>query len=79
MYQFDREGKALRLDNPIYENLKKCLSDIAITQVQENPATEHGSSPITNILQESDSVNKDIESRTEELVRSATYHEKDDL
>ncbi len=79
LYQFDREGKALRLDNPTYENLKKCLSDIATTQVQENPATEHGSSPTTNILQESDSVNKDIESRTEELVRSATYHEKDDL
>lgn len=62
LYQFDREGKALRLDNPTYENLKKCLSDIAITQVQENPATEHGSSPTTNILQELDSVNKDIES-----------------
>lgn len=78
LYQFDREGKALRLDNPTYENLKKCLSDIATTQVQENPATEHGSSPTTNILQESDSVNKDIESRTEEFVRSVTYYKKDD-
>lgn len=86
LYHFDKDGAALRLDNPTHENLQTFLKDNNFkkdkgiendSQVLENPVTEHGSSPTNNIKQESESVNKDIETRAAELVRNATYHEKD--
>lgn len=88
LYHFDKDGAALRLDNPTHKNLQTFLKDNNFkkdkgiendSQVLENPVTKHGSSPINNIKQESESVNKDIETRAAELVRNATYHEKDDL
>lgn len=86
LYHFDKDGAALRLDNPTHKNLQIFLKDNNFkkdkgiendSQVLENPVTEHGSSPTKNIKQESESVNKDIETRAAELVRNATYHEKD--
>lgn len=84
LYHFDKDGAALRLDNPTHKNLQTFLKDNNFkkdkgiendSQVLENPVTEHGSSPTKNIEQESESVNKDIETRAAELLK--TLYEKE--
>lgn len=84
LYHFDKDGAALRLDNPTHKNLQTFLKDNNFkkdkgiendSQVLENPVTKHGSSPTKNIKQESESVNKDIETRVAELLK--TLYEKE--
>lgn len=54
---------------------KEHLADLNV----DNPSVKHENSPDKNKEQEFNSVNKDIETRAAELVRNATYHEKDGL
>lgn len=57
LYNFDKDGYAIRLENPSAEYLKKIKGIVSDSQVLENPMLEHGSSPKNNIQQPSPVVN----------------------
>ena len=57
LYNFDKDGYAIRLENPSAEYLKKIKGIVSDSQVLENPMLEHGSSPKSNIQQPSPVVN----------------------
>lgn len=67
LYNFDKEGKAVRLDNPSHENLQKFLQEVEFkkdkgikndSQVLENPTNERSSLPNKNIQDIDSDVNK---------------------
>lgn len=67
LYNFDKEGKAVRLDNPSHENLQKFLQEVEFkknkgikndSQVLENPTNERSSLPNKNIHDIDSNVNK---------------------
>ncbi len=67
LYSFDKDGYAIRLDNPTAEHLKEFRRTIADSPVLENPMTEHSSSPENNINHENISVNAVKENVTSNL------------
>lgn len=67
LYSFDKEGFAIRLDNPTAAHLKEFRGLIAESPVLENPMTEHSSSPENNIQHENTSVNKNTVLTWDEL------------
>ena len=67
LYSFDKEGFAIRLNNPTAAHLKEFRGLIAESPVLENPMTEHSSSPENNIQHENTSVNKNTVLTWDEL------------
>ena len=58
LYNFDRDGYGIRLDNPSADYLKKIKGIVSDSQVLENPMYKHGSSPTNNIKQQTFNVNE---------------------
>lgn len=57
LYELDKDGYAVRLQSADFDYLKKIKGIVSDSQVLENPITEHGSSPKTNINEQNISVN----------------------